>query len=36
LVTSADSEVVDALFSEVKSKAFNLFGAIAQIGRLDS
>lgn len=36
LVTSADSEVVDALFSEVRSKAFNLFGSIAQIGRLDS
>jgi hypothetical protein len=35
-VTSADTEVVDALFSEVRSKAFNLFGAIAQIGRLDS
>ena len=36
LVTTADSEVVDALFSEVRSKAFNLYGAIAQIGRLDS
>ena len=36
LVTSADSEVVDALFSEAKSKAFNLYGAIAQIGRFDS
>jgi hypothetical protein len=36
LVTSADSEVVDALFSEAKSKAFNLYGAIAQLRRLDS
>jgi hypothetical protein len=36
LATSADSEVVDALFSEVRSKAFNLYGAVAQIGRLDS
>ena len=36
LVTSDDSDVVDALFSEAKSKAFNLFGAIRQIGGLDS
>jgi hypothetical protein len=36
LVTSADSEVVDALFSEAKSKAFNLYRAIAQLRRLDS
>jgi hypothetical protein len=36
LLTSADSDVVDALFSEVRSKAFNLYGAIRQIGRLDS
>jgi hypothetical protein len=36
LVTSADSDVVDALFSEAKSKAFNLYPAIAKIGRLDS
>ena len=36
LVTSADGEVVGALFSAVRSKAFNLYRAIAQIGRLDS
>jgi hypothetical protein len=36
LVTSADSEVVDELFAEVRSKAFYLYGAIGQIGRLDS
>ena len=36
LVNSVDNEVVDALFSELRSKAFNLHGAIAQIGRLDS
>ena len=36
LVTSADSDVVNELFSEVRSKAFNLYGTIAQIGRLDS
>jgi hypothetical protein len=36
LVTSADSDVVDAIFSEAKSKAFNLYRAIAKIGRLDS
>lgn len=35
-VTTADSEVVDALLSEVRSKAFNLYAAIAQISRLDS
>ncbi len=35
LVTSADNEVVD-VFSEVRGKAFDLRGAIAQIGRLDS
>jgi hypothetical protein len=36
LATSAESDVVDALFSEAKSKAFNLYPAIAQVGRLDS
>lgn len=36
LVTSADSDVVDAIFSQAKSRAFNLYGATAQIGRLDS
>jgi hypothetical protein len=36
LLTSADSEVVDAIFTEAKSKAFNLYAAIAKIGRLDS
>jgi hypothetical protein len=36
LVTSADSEVVDALFSKAKSNAFNLYAAIARIRRLDS
>jgi len=36
VVSSADSEVVDALFSQAKRRAFNLYGAIAKIGRLDS
>jgi hypothetical protein len=36
LVTSADSDVVDAIFSRAKSQAFNLYGATPQIGRLDS
>ncbi len=36
LVTSADSDVVDAIFSQAKSQAFNLYGAAAPIGRLDS
>ena len=36
LVTSADSDVVNELFSEVRSKAFDLYGTISQIGRLDS
>ena len=36
LVSSADSDVVKAIFSKVKSQAFNLYGATAQIGRLDS
>ena len=35
-VTSADSEVVDAIFSQAKSQACNLYGATAPIGRLDS
>jgi len=36
LVTSTESEVVDAVFSQAKSQAFNLYGAVPQIGRLDS
>jgi hypothetical protein len=36
LVTSADSDVVDAIFLQAKSQAFNLYGASALIGRLDS
>jgi hypothetical protein len=36
LVTSDDSDVVDAIFSQAKSQAFNLYGATAPIGRLDS
>ena len=36
LATSADRDVVDALFSEAKSRAFDLYRIIAKIGRLDS
>lgn len=36
LVTSADSDVVDAIFLQAKSQAFNLYRASAPIGRLDS
>ena len=36
LVTSDDSDVVDAIFSQAKRQAFNLYGATAPIGRFDS
>ena len=35
-VTSAENDVVDAIFSQAKSRAFNLYAATAPIGRLDS
>ncbi len=35
LVTSAESAVVDAIFTLVKDRAFNLHKAIAQLSRLN-
>jgi hypothetical protein len=36
LVTGADSDIVDAIFSQPKRRGFNLYGATAPVGRLDS